>query len=62
MTCMETRQMLIIEDDDAVDVVDVDLHAARPLSLRRSAILQKSAHLDGFLMKYYGNLDSDWIE
>lgn len=54
--------MLIIEDDDAVDVADVDLHAARPLSLRRSAILQKSAHLDDFLMKYYGNLDSDWIE
>ncbi|KFC99524.1 hypothetical protein GRAQ_04901 [Rahnella aquatilis CIP 78.65 = ATCC 33071] len=55
---MQTWRTLIREDDADV----LHLSAAHALSLCRSAIVQKSAHLDGFLMKYYGNLDSDWIE
>ncbi|MFD3249028.1 hypothetical protein [Rahnella aquatilis] len=60
---MQAKQILIVENDaDVTDISGAHLSAAHALSLCRSAIVQKNAHLDGFLMKYYGNLDSDWIE
>jgi len=60
---VQAKQILIVENDaDVTDISGAHLNAAHVLSLCRSAILQKSVHLDGSLMKYYGNLDSDWID